>query len=344
VFSEGNGNEHRGSFHGVPKGYAQLLDSPASVGLLHMSINTRNPKGPNLNPREAPHPRSSHAQWNGATDGWSGLLECPCTTRIAINRTAGTINGQPYHSGCVPGGVLERQSNTICSARTYAGGMKCCGSTDILLDKDQEVPAGDDVYFHKLRIYFEEYNPKTISNAFRLYWQTEEWNGEYDIPQCAPGTPAESCVHTITSQLKAIDLLGGLTTPLDANRLNCSYYQDTWCGQVANVEATGGKFKLLNMAFHQHSPAVISGELINADTGDLICRNQGLMGSTNGQPFDENGYAYGIPPCVWGSKEEGLPEPPILDLDTNLLVIAKYNNTVPHYGVMAMWQGRAGLL
>ena len=26
--SEGNGNEHRGSFHGTPRGYAQLIDSP----------------------------------------------------------------------------------------------------------------------------------------------------------------------------------------------------------------------------------------------------------------------------------------------------------------------------
>ena len=40
----------------------------------------------------------------------------------------------------------------------------------------------------------------------------------------------------------------------------------------------GGKFKLLSMAFHQHSPTVISGELINADTGELLCRNAPLMG------------------------------------------------------------------
>ncbi|MDC0510877.1 hypothetical protein OAN61_00565, partial [bacterium] len=90
VFSEGNGNEHRGSFRarplhpdarqrcsicvwaeqqggcailrlhacrlvaltwnaavadGTPKGYVQLLDSPGTAHLLHMSINTRNPDG-----------------------------------------------------------------------------------------------------------------------------------------------------------------------------------------------------------------------------------------------------------------------------------------------------------
>ena len=28
VFSEGNGNEHRASFKGAPRGYAQLIESP----------------------------------------------------------------------------------------------------------------------------------------------------------------------------------------------------------------------------------------------------------------------------------------------------------------------------
>ena len=63
-----------------------------------------------------------------------------------------------------------------------------------------------------------------------------------------------------------------------------------------------------------------------------------------GEPLGETGYAVGIPPCVWGSEEEGLPPPPVLSLTTNLRVVAKYNASVPHYGVMAMWQGRGGLL
>ena len=160
-----------------------------------------------------------------------------------------------------------------------------------------------------------------MRNAFRLYWQTEEWSGEYDVPQCAAGTPPQQCVHT----------------------LNCSLVTDVWCGQISDVEAAGGRFKLLYMAFHQHSPAVLSGELINADTGALICRSVPLYGATVGAPLDEKSYAYGIPPCVWGGADEGLPPPPLLSLETNLLVIAKYNSSVPHTGVMAMWQGRGGI-
>ena len=76
--------------------------------------------------------------------------------------------------------------------------------------------------------------------------------GEYDVPKCPEGTPPELCVHTITSNLKAIDLFGGLTSPIESTRLNCTLYKDVWCGQVQDVEAAGGKFKLLYMAFHQH--------------------------------------------------------------------------------------------
>ena len=342
VLSEGNGNEHRGSFHGTPKAFPQLLHSPTSARLLHMSINTRNPSCHRCDPQAAPQPKISTSLMAGATEGWSGILECPCTDRVQRNATH--INGWPYTSGCVPGGVLERTHNGICWAGGYLGGMTCCGTGTILLDKEQDEQYPVDTYFHKLRIYYEDYEPETMTNAFRLYWQTEEWQGEYMVPQCPAGTPPEECVFTITSNLTARDMLGGLTTPMDDNRLNCTLYNDPWCGEAAAVERDGGRFKLVSIAFHQHSPAVISGELWNSDTNELICRNEPLFGEETGAPLNEKGFAYGIPPCVWGTAEEGLPEPPILSLDTRLHVIAKYNNSLPHYGVMAMWQGRGGRL
>ena len=97
VLSEGNGNEHRGSFHGVPKGYAQLLHSPQSGQFLHMSINTRNPDGHNLDPQKGLQPRSSTSAMPGAGDHWSGVLECPCTTRVTRE-----INGHVLqnHGAC----------------------------------------------------------------------------------------------------------------------------------------------------------------------------------------------------------------------------------------------------
>ncbi len=41
-FSEGNGGESRKSFHGYPKGYAQLIGSPDSWHITPMQIDTRN--------------------------------------------------------------------------------------------------------------------------------------------------------------------------------------------------------------------------------------------------------------------------------------------------------------
>ena len=47
-----------------------------------------------------------------------------------------------------------------------------------------------------------------------------------------------------------------------------------------------------------------------------------------------------IPPCLWGSEDEGLAQPTFLSFDTNLLSIKRNNNTNAHYGDMAMWQMR----
>ena len=37
--------------------------------------------------------------------------------------------------------------------------------------------------------------------------QTEANAGEYDVPQCAPGTPAHLCVHEITAHFKVSDMM-----------------------------------------------------------------------------------------------------------------------------------------
>ena len=91
------------------------------------------------------------------------------------------------------------------------------------------------------------------------------------------------------------------------------------------------------------APACISGELWNRDTGELICRNTAVYGNGT-DPLDEKGYVVGIPPCVWGSAEEGLLPPPVLSLDTNLTSIKRANSTNGHWGVMALWQARGAYI
>jgi hypothetical protein len=86
-----------------------------------------------------------------------------------------------------------------------------------LLDADQTIPDLETLYRYKLRFYFlKEYKPSLRGskwdNAMWLFWQTEEWQTEYDILQAVPGTPPELAVHTLSSTFNARDLVGGVSS------------------------------------------------------------------------------------------------------------------------------------
>ena len=48
-----------------------------------------------------------------------------------------------------------------------------------------------------------------------------------------------------------------------------------------------------------------------------------------------------MPPCQYGSRAEGLRPPPVVKTSTRLRSIKWANSSVAHFGVMAIWQGRA---
>lgn len=78
-FSEGNGGEMRMSYHGYPKGYAQVLQSPDTFHVVPMQIDTWNRNMTNATFLPGPMPKSSKIP---ASAGYNGLLECPCTDRL----------------------------------------------------------------------------------------------------------------------------------------------------------------------------------------------------------------------------------------------------------------------
>merc|ERR1712166_40818 len=94
-FSEGNGGESRHSFHGYPKGYAQLIHSPETWKITPMNIDTRNRDCganytdvhncskfiPGIEPRSS---RFFRGIPKGGTN-YSGLLECPCNSRFGAD-------------------------------------------------------------------------------------------------------------------------------------------------------------------------------------------------------------------------------------------------------------------
>ena len=140
----------------------------------------------------------------------SGSYSCICNSGIK-----GSINGIPFNRVCRPEpfGDLVRQQNPTCSVQSYQGGLFCCHHQNVLLDADQEQP--DDVfsYHMKFRFYFQPYQdsnlpdkPPSHNNLIRLYYQTEAYAGEYDIPQADPHSPPEDNIHTITANFKVESL------------------------------------------------------------------------------------------------------------------------------------------
>jgi hypothetical protein len=86
-FGAGNGGEYRKSFHGYSPSYAQLIQSPESIYITPMQIDTwnrdkMNKTDPSGKFVSGPVPRNSLAPVTGKDAIYSGLLECPVTTRI----------------------------------------------------------------------------------------------------------------------------------------------------------------------------------------------------------------------------------------------------------------------
>jgi len=85
AFSEGNGNEHRNSFKGYSKEFAQLIESPTTFTNNAMIINTNKKLTDDTSPGPigGPVPRMSLAPKvvDGKGADYQAVLECPCTSR-----------------------------------------------------------------------------------------------------------------------------------------------------------------------------------------------------------------------------------------------------------------------
>ena len=93
---------------------------------------------------------------------------------------------------------------------------------------------------------------------------------------------------------------------------------------------------------HCHSPACLSVELRNEDTGETLC----LITPRHGQGdavYDEKGYLW-LPPCQWSEADPRLRAPPVLPLEANLSLVKRANATYYHYGVMGILQMRGAYL
>ena len=84
-FTDGNGGEYRKTFHAYAPPFAQLVESPTTFHGAPMQIDTWNRDAMNLTGSPfvpGPYPKNNLAPASGPGAMYSGLLECPLTTRI----------------------------------------------------------------------------------------------------------------------------------------------------------------------------------------------------------------------------------------------------------------------
>ena len=268
-----------------------------------------------------------------------------CHQFNATPRCAGPWNGEPSASGA----ELLAMGNPTCASSTYADGLQCCGHKRILLDADQD-PGPDLLRYHmKFRFWFQEYEPATAtakashSDLPRYYYLTEQNAGEYDIPPAfrAPGDPEIPGMPGWPISTSSADLH---LTPGTSCVGDCPGGPDCECEHTITSHFSMSNASMIYAGGHCHAPACISIELYKNDTGtpELLCRQVSVYGEGDvaADKFDEVGYV-ALPPCLWGSKDEGLEPPVFLGEDTPMFSITHtWNTHVGHTGQMASWQMR----
>ena len=122
--SSGNGGEYRKTFHGFPPGYAVVVESPTTLNINAMQIDTWNRDKMNISETmpskfvSGPVPKASLAPIDGE---YSGLLECPMTTRISKD-IKGAYVLQSNSPGCIEEPIVSFEECYTAAATTLNTG------------------------------------------------------------------------------------------------------------------------------------------------------------------------------------------------------------------------------
>jgi len=268
-----------------------------------------------------------------------------CICDIGVQGELCYNNGSKCNSfvkNCVPGpaGELLTQKNPTCNSVQYAGGLQCCGHRRIMLDIDQDIRPELLRYHMKFRFWYEEYTTDGSKVSHydlpRIYYQTEAWAGEYDIPPAfaMPGKPIPGYPNWPANT----------PTPGTTCTGNCPDGADCECVHTIVYKWTVSNIRLIYAGGHCHAPSCISIKLYRNDTGhemELLCEQVPVIGKGNvhDDKYDEAGYI-ALPPCLWGD-DEGLNPSVLLPANTPMVSIKQNRNThMGHYGEMASWQMR----
>ena len=160
MYSEGNGGESRKSFHGYPKGYAQLLESPTSWTITPMQIDTRNrdcgvTKESITNCTEfVPFLEPKQSRYGlGIPEGtnYSGVLECPCNSAYGGDQSMYGDNTPSKHI-----------------AHGYAVSSTSCSATQIVADNTTCYKAASDLGINTVSLKSAVVSSATLPNGCSL--------------------------------------------------------------------------------------------------------------------------------------------------------------------------------
>lgn len=239
-------------------------------------------------------------------------LECPCTSDDVFTDDA--VNGWHFQPGSCNAELVSEQ-NTVCSVKTYHGGLRCCEDAQFCLEK-AELDAASETSTFYLR-YTIEYS-RVVPENRALYLAgccdasgdaTHHGNIEYDVPACDPARHP-GCVHTLSTR-----------QPLDLGQSSVYKFLES------EKDFADREVELVYAVGHQHRGG-LGIHMYDEATGDLLCSSVPTYG-TGHEVGNENGYVVSMSTCTF--------DPPRRMRASDLVrVVALYNNTEAHTGVMSL--------
>ncbi|KAJ0400272.1 hypothetical protein P43SY_006112 [Pythium insidiosum] len=241
-------------------------------------------------------------------------LECPCTSEDVFTENA--VNGFKFASeDC--NAELRYENNSVCSVKTYHGGLRCCENGAFCLERSElskEEPKS--TYYLRYTISYSEIVPEIrplyLASCCDASGDMDHYgNIEYDIPVCNPEIHP-GCVHTLSTRQR-----------LDRDGASLFSFRQSR-GQLPAVDR---EVELVFAVGHQHRGGM-GMSIYNDATGELVCNSVPQYGSGH-EVGNEKDYVVAMTPCTF--------DPPVRMRASDVIrVVALYNNTLPHTGAMSL--------
>lgn len=331
---------------------------PTKWALAYHLINTKKPHGA----------LDAHV-----ADGFNYLAQCPCSPQRDFNLANNTIDGYPFEGPC--NYLLD--GNAVCSIATYHGGDLCCSMDGMFVtDTSKECARHDctdlpvERYYFKTTVDYMDVPPSTLgansaivdnrkvtivhntnpgSESEIVLAGPEPRRSDFEIEQCADGTPLHECVRSEPEPMPvnpSTTMCSNRTTSYLADgcvRVCCRcVYVHTWVEPVKAYYNDDGAMTLLDSPFqlvrvfpHVHTTA-LSVKLEDATTNEVLCdmsvANGGIIYGTGTEAGNEKGYIVGQKSCGWSAADA-----PRLESGRQLRSTFVYNASRHQTGLMAFW-------